>query len=56
MDKKGLTIAGWVVTILGVGLNIVSQILGDKQQEVLIDEAVTKKVAEGFAKMNEGKS
>lgn len=56
MDKKGLTIAGWVVTILGVGLSIVSQILGDKQQEVLINEVVSKQVAEGFKKMNEGKS
>ena len=53
-SKTTWQIIGWVATGLGVVASIIGQIAGEGQQNIVIDEKVTKAV--NAALKNEGKS
>ncbi|MBO7450943.1 MAG: hypothetical protein J6U54_11320 [Clostridiales bacterium] len=58
MSRKGLQIISLIATAVGMGAGVVSQAVGEKQQELIIEEKVAEKTKEQFAEIlkNKGKS
>ena len=52
MDKKGLKILGLVTTIVGAGVSLVSNWVGDKKQEQIIDEKVNEALTKRLEEQN----
>ncbi len=50
MSNKGLKIAGLVTTIAGAGIGILSNILGEKKQDQVIEEKVSKAIQKALEK------